>query len=334
MVHARSRGRGNQVTRQLVPAKLYPIELQRELARDGMGPPELLAEETAGTAAVAETEETAGAVEEHPRSLRGAAARARQAIERQFRSEEPQSEGRPSINPTCEKGRYLPAGAARPEQLFEATWENPRGDEAAAALSEWLSVEALSTMTLPVVVTYRVEGGIWKPWTLVAESEVLRAYGLPKGSGLWVLQPHMDGDRLPDYEGISHGAYRSEAEAARAAMKSKSRHIITTRREDGRWATLDGAPARSGGVQMLNDIRGTGRPADVSIYADRSVAVRSGRKLTPLRAGQSTAEREAAEVLTDYGTRYWRAFGLKEPAQVAGSLSGLDWVAAAVWSRC
>ena len=85
---------------------------------------------------------------------------------------------------------------------------------------------------------------------------------------------------------------------------------------------------------MLNDIRGTGRPADVSIYADRSVAVRSGRELTPLRAGQTTAEREAAEVLTDYGTRYWRAFGFKEPARVAGSLSGLDWVAAAVWSRC
>ena len=148
-----------------------------------------------------------------------------------------------------------------------------------------------------------------------------------------MLKPHTDGDRLPDYEGISHGAYRSEAEAARAAMKNKSRHVITTRREDGRWATLDGARARSGGTQMLNDIRGTGRPADVSIYVDRSVAVRSGRTLTPLRADQTTAEREAAEVLTDYGMRYWRAFGFEEPAQVASTLSGLDWVAAAAWSR-
>ena len=84
---------------------------------------------------------------------------------------------------------------------------------------------------------------------------------------------------------------------------------------------------------MLNDVRGTGRAADVSIYADRSVAVRRGRELSPLRASQTAAERMAAEVLTDYGARYWRAFGLQESNQETDSPKGLDWLAAAVSSR-
>ena len=124
----------------------------------------------------------------------------------------------------------------------------------------------------------------------------------------------------------------SEAEAARAAVRSKSRHVVTTQREDDRWSTLDGANARDGGVQMLNDIRGTGRTADVSIYADRSVAVRRGRRLLPLRAHQSAAERASAEVLTDYGARYWRAFGLKESSPEEDTPRGLDWLATAVCS--
>ena len=52
---------------------------------------------------------------------------------------------------------------------------------------------------------------------------------------------------------------------------------------------------------MLNDIRGTGRAADVSIYADRSVAVRRGRELTPLRASYTAAERMAAENHARFG---------------------------------
>ena len=217
------------------------------------------------------------------------------------------------VDPPCERGRYFPAGAARSEQLFEATWRDLQSEETVAGLAEWLNDETLAGMRLPVVVTYQVVGGVWQPWTLVAESEVLKAFGLPAGSGLWVLRPHTDGDRLPDYEGVPHGAYRTEAEAARAATRSKSRHVVTTQREDDRWSTLDGANARDGGVQMLNDVRGTGRAADVSIYADRSVAVRRGRELSPLRASLTAAERMAAEVLTDYGARYWRAFGLCNP---------------------
>ena len=120
---------------------------------------------------------------------------------------------------------------------------------------------------------------------------------------------------------------------ARAAMRSKSRHVVTTQREDNRWSTLDGANARGGGVQMLNDVRGTGRAADVSIYADRSVAVRRGRELTPLRASYTAAERMAAEVLTDYGARYWRAFGLQGSNQKTDSPRGLDWLAATVSGR-
>ena len=40
----------------------------------------------------------------------------------------------------------------------------------------------------------------------------------------------------------------------RAAVRNKSRHVVTTQREDNRWSTLDGANARGGGVQMLNDV--------------------------------------------------------------------------------
>ena len=325
-IHAPGRGRSGQVGHQLVPAKLYPLELQQEYARDGMGPPELLAEETAGTVAEGgpvATTETGG------RPGRGAAERARTAITRQL-AEGEEDGRRPASDPPAEHGRYLPAGAARSCQLFEATWADLRSPVAVEALAEWCSKEHLAGMSLPVTVTYRVREGQWRPWTLAAESAVLQQFGLPTGHGLWVLERMGDGDRLPDYEGKPHGAYPSERLAARAAVKSKSRHVITSKRQDGRWAVVDGAHARAGGVQMLNDIRGTGRTADVSIYADRSVAVCAGKRLTPASAVHTFEQRAASEVLTDYGQRYWKAYAPVDAGAPPEDLLASVYVAATV----
>jgi hypothetical protein len=83
---------------------------------------------------------------------------------------------------------------------------------------------------------------------------------------------------------------------------------------------------------MLNDIRGTGRPPDVSIYADRSVAVCSGRRLSPARAGHTFEQRAATEVLTDYGQRYWKAYAPDDQGQPPEDLLAAVYVAASVGS--
>ena len=81
---------------------------------------------------------------------------------------------------------------------------------------------------------------------------------------------------------------------------------------------------------MLNDIRGTGRTADVSIYADRSVAVCAGKRLTPASAVHTFEQRAASEVLTDYGQRYWKAYAPVDAGAPPEDLLASVYVAATV----
>ena len=111
------------------------------------------------------------------------------------------------------------------------------------------------------------------------------------------------------YEGRASGAHRTEAGAAKAALKRRSRHLITCERSDKLWSIVDGAHARPGGMQMVNDVRGTGRSPNVKIHPDREVAVAAGAVIVPLTSSMSADEMAAAELLTDYGQRFWDALG-------------------------
>lgn len=207
-------------------------------------------------------------------------------------------------------GKLYLAGRSRPRPLVECAWSpetllsNDEGTSDTPA--SWLPRWFLTFTQLPIIITYRLSNDAhrWVPCTLVAESCVLMSIGRRGEYGLWSLE---DGsDELPVYEGACTGSYRTEAAAAEAAGHTLSRHVITTRRPDRRWAYVDGAHARPGGVQRINDVRGTGRTSDVLIHADRRVTccARSLKVPNPLLNFKMLS---AAEVLTSYGDRFWAA---------------------------
>mgnify|MGYP007048372644 CR=1 FL=1 len=109
---------------------------------------------------------------------------------------------------------------------------------------------------------------------------------------------------LPSYEGVVRGdVCGSESEAAAIALTSN--HVITWECERGKFVAIDGAQARSGGMQHLNDYRGSGRAHDVEIRRDRTCA-RTNPRLVPVRPDMSLTEMARAELLTDYQARFWR----------------------------
>ena len=97
----------------------------------------------------------------------------------------------------------------------------------------------------------------------------------------------------------------TERAAWLSALRRRSRHLITAQMESGRWTVVDGACARPGGAQRINDVRNTGRQPDVWIHPDRAVVVAPNASLRALRASFSWTEMSACEVLTDYHQRYW-----------------------------
>jgi ADP-ribose pyrophosphatase YjhB (NUDIX family) len=295
----RSRSTRGAMVEQLIPAKFYPLELQRTFAAEGMGPPEMEADESAETMAVCE-DSTAVTEEVPSRPPRQEAVRARQ----RWAGLDEMNHGHDGSLPSLpDRSSLLPRTAQRDYDLAERTWSEY--DSTTPVLKEWLPDWFLMTSTLPITVTYELDsaGETWVAVTLVAESCVLLRAGCPKQFGLWILQ---DIDHLPSYEGRAFGNYSSEARAAEQGKARRSSYLITSRRSDGRWTVIDGVHARKGGVQFINDVRGTGRTPDVFIHADRSVTRRLGHRLEPPRPGLSLSLMAASEVLTTYGPRFWQ----------------------------
>ena len=107
---------------------------------------------------------------------------------------------------------------------------------------------------------------------------------------------------------LDEGAVRgevcsSEREAADIALNSD--HVITWECERGKFVAIDGAQERSGGMQHLNDYRGSGRAHDVEICRDRT-CVRTNTRLVPVRPDMDLTEMARAELLTDYQARFWK----------------------------
>ena len=109
---------------------------------------------------------------------------------------------------------------------------------------------------------------------------------------------------LPSYEGVVRGAM-CDSESAAASIALASDHVITWECERGKFVAIDGAQARSGGMQHLNDHRGSGREHDVEIRRDRTCA-RTNTQLVPVRPDMDLTEMARAELLTDYQGRFWQ----------------------------
>jgi hypothetical protein len=310
-VKGRRRGRGvTEAAVQLIPARNYTPADQRRYARLGFGPPSL-AEEVADESDD-EDADLVAAVEDRPRRRAGVAA------DRAIRAQA--SEGHPL--PEAPAGGtaetvMLRATQVRRRRLVEIRWPSvsDTNDADWSMLGQWLPSWYRWAAIGPVVVTYDrgdSDGGPWRPSTLVAESGVLVRMRIRGELGMWSLRARARGEVLGVYEGrVSGRSFDSEAEAAVARVYRGGEYLITARRDDGSgrasYVLVDGAGARPGGVQRLNDVRGTGRAPDVLIHFDRLVT--TARSIEPLSPSFSLAQLADAELLTDYQARFWLSRG-------------------------
>ena len=219
----------------------------------------------------------------------------------------------PSL-PSCSgaAGTVYRAGKDRVQHVLEMRCAEP---SSAAFLQQWLPEWFLQSTSLPVTVVYLIRAGMWTPTLLVAESLYLicfhavrdqngHARPVSGAAGLYPLVTHCD--ELPSYEGRVHGEeYETEHAAAEAAASLSSDHAITWRLPSGAFVVLDGAAARSGGSQNINDVVGTTLVPSVLIHLDRRITQEVA--FTPITANMTIRQLAVAEVLTDYGQRFWRA---------------------------
>ena len=95
--------------------------------------------------------------------------------------------------------------------------------------------------------------------------------------------------------------------------------MITARRDDGKWTVIDASRARSGGLQMLNCIRNTGRKPDVLIHPDLNISVIRPGGLEVPTPDATVRHLSTTELLTNYTARYWNALSSNTTAAVGVS---------------
>ena len=73
----------------------------------------------------------------------------------------------------------------------------PFSEAAATFLGRWIPQWMLDQLSVPAIITYDVQGGVWRPIVLATESITLRSLGVANEMGWYPLQEWVD--ELPTY---------------------------------------------------------------------------------------------------------------------------------------
>ena len=211
------------------------------------------------------------------------------------------------------------AGRGECEEILECEWRRSDGVEAAGLVAALAPAALLKVTGLPIIATLIKIGGTWKPWTLAAESWVMREAGLAAQMGVYMLCPMRKGVLLGYLTGRRLGVFRAGARAGleRAAAAAQGARLhsyaFTTRRHGGGVILWDGGHDRPGGLCCANDARGTAwRNNAARAWAaepgeyDEEAAIRAVRNIAAVRVGTQLESLSRHEVLWSYGSAFWR----------------------------
>jgi hypothetical protein len=114
----------------------------------------------------------------------------------------------------------------------------------------------------PVTYVYRHDGDREEPWTVIAQSAILKRLGI-NGWGLYAAKPMKEGDYVGFYDGTLVGHY-STREAAWSAPETRRLlrrghdKLVAIRTAHGPgYDLIDGHGAGGARLEMANDTRGT-----------------------------------------------------------------------------
>ena len=114
----------------------------------------------------------------------------------------------------------------------------------------------------PVTYVYRNDGDRIEPWTVIAQSSILKRLGI-NGWGLYAARPMKEGDYVGQYDGeiVGHYATREAAWSApetRRLLRRGHDKLVAIRTAHGPgFDLIDGQGANGARLEMANDPRNT-----------------------------------------------------------------------------